>query len=264
MLNKAYFYFWIVATPSSFSILAVYALGLELRVVLREVRNGMYTPTAFVAATSLLQPPMLLLVCLCGLLPAYAIIGPWGSFPSVLLVCAANLWAFECIAQLFSLVASPISGMLQCLALWVCSLLFCGLTIQGADILWPIRAFYYLLPLKWALSTAVYQVAIHCPDYTGTIACDVGRDTFCPSRGFLCAGTPDDPLGVVCFGQNSTQIMASLHHHFPAFSERDTMRRDLAAILLIGSAFKTVYAVLLCRRCRVGVQPEPPETRESV
>jgi len=264
ILNKSFFYFWMVAIPSSYSILAVYALGIDLRMVLREVRNGMYSPMAYVVATSLLQLPMVVLVCLSGLLPSYAIIGPWASFTPVLLACSVNLWAFECIAQFFSLVASPTLGMLQCLAIWICSLLFCGLTIQGEDIVWPIRGFYYVLPLKWALSTAVYQVASACPDYEGTVECDGAHDPLCPSRGFLCEGTEEDPLGIVCFGRNSSQIMTSLHHTFPAFSVHDNLQRDVFALLLIGGTFKFAHVLFLHYRCRVGRQIEPPGCIEAL
>ena len=81
-----------------------------------------------------LQVPMVFAVCLCGLLPSYALlVGPssWGSFPLVLLVCTANLWAFECIAQFFSLVSNPLLGMLQCLSVWIWSLQFCGRTARA-------------------------------------------------------------------------------------------------------------------------------------
>ena len=81
-----------------------------------------------------LQVPMVFAVCLCGLLPSYALlVGPssWGSFPLVLLVCTANLWAFECIAQFFSLVSNPLLGMLQCLSVWIWSLQFCGRTARS-------------------------------------------------------------------------------------------------------------------------------------
>ena len=81
-----------------------------------------------------LQVPMVFAVCLCGLLPSYALlVGPssWGSFPLVLLVCTANLWAFECIAQFFSLVSNPLLGMLQCLSVWIWPLQFCGRTTRS-------------------------------------------------------------------------------------------------------------------------------------
>jgi len=261
VLSKSFFYFWMVAIPSSFSLLAVYALNLEFAHVRREVKNGMYSPMAYVLATSALQVPMVFAVCLCGLLPSYALlVGPssWGSFPLVLLVCTANLWAFECIAQFFSLVSNPLLGMLQCLSVWIWSLLFCGLTIQGRDIIWPVRLLYYALPLKWALSTAIYEVAVHCPDYEGTFECDVGDDPTCPSRGFKCESTPEDPLGVICFGRNATQIMATMNQQFPAFSTEDSSARDLSVLLLIGSVFKIGYVVILHLKCKMGRQPEPP------
>jgi len=121
-----------------------------------------------------------------------------------------------------------------------------------------VRLLYYALPLKWALSTAIYEVAVHCPDYEGTFECDVGDDPTCPSRGFKCESTPEDPLGVICFGRNATQIMATMNQQFPAFSTEDSSARDLSVLLLIGSVFKIGYVVILHLKCKMGRQPEPP------
>ncbi len=253
VLPKSFLLFWSVNIPASFSMLAVFALNLETSSVVREVKNGMYSPLAYCLVVTLIQLPIMAFITLVGMLPVYIIIGPWGSFMPVLIVCTANLWAFECIAQFFSLVPNPLVGMFQFIATWTVSLLFCGFTIRAVDIVWPLRALYYALPLQWALSSASYAFVHACPDYAGTKECAVGPD--CP-RGFYCPGTAEDPLGLFCYGRTSEQILHSLQGPFSTLSTTDTLLRDISVILAIGSTCKLAHAILLIRRCSSGTMPK--------
>merc|ERR1719174_133671 len=119
----------------------------------------MYSPTAYIIANTIVQVPFMFFLSLGAILPAFGI-GGWSfeNFGSFLIAYSASMWAFECMAQCMALIPNPILGMLNFVSAWSCAILFCGLVFRGEDCIWPLRAFYYILPLKWLFNAAAYDV----------------------------------------------------------------------------------------------------------
>merc|ERR1719378_465438 len=101
---------------------------------------------------------MMLLLALAAIgVPAYAIAAfNAASFVQFVLAYAVFLWGFECLAQLLSLVANPLLGMLTYLNLWFTAFLFAGAFLPASDVIWPFRALCYALPISWAMPVFSY------------------------------------------------------------------------------------------------------------
>jgi len=262
IMQKAFYVFWFVCVPVAFPVIAVYALNAEFVTVKKEVKDGMYGPMAYALANGLLQLPMMFAFGLCAMLPTYLILGwPWDTFLTTLALFSAHCWAFECIAQFFSLSANPLVGMLKYLNVWFISALFSGLVFRGRDVIWPLRLLYYCLPMKWFFGATAYSIMASSPPYEGTLACNstgAGAVSYCPDEGFYCPSTEEDPFGLSCYGETGPQILDSLSKTYDAISSENTVLTDLIAILAIGVFFKVNYCVYLYASCTAGRMPNPP------
>mmetsp|Transcript_10170 Transcript_10170/g.33454 ORF Transcript_10170/g.33454 Transcript_10170/m.33454 type:complete len:1546 (-) Transcript_10170:270-4907(-) len=262
IMQKAFYVFWFVCVPVAFPVIAVYALNAEFVTVKKEVKDGMYGPMAYALANGLLQLPMMFTFGLCAMLPTYLILGwPWDTFLTTLALFSAHCWAFECIAQFFSLSANPLVGMLKYLNVWFISALFSGLVFRGRDVIWPLRLLYYCLPMKWFFGATAYSIMASSPPYEGTLACNstgAGAVSYCPDEGFYCPSTEEDPFGLSCYGETGPQILDSLSKTYDAISSENTVLTDLIAILAIGVFFKVNYCVYLYASCTAGRMPNPP------
>lgn len=88
-------------------------------VVKRDIQNGMHSAYAYVVAVTFVELPYILLLALAILLPTY-IIGDWHwpSFCLNTLVMSAFIFAFEAIAQAFSLGSNPVMAIFNLIGLW--------------------------------------------------------------------------------------------------------------------------------------------------
>ena len=95
---------WVCTMPSILNLITVLALNTEYTNARAEMKNGMYSPIAYIIATTLVQVPMMGVLGLCALIPGFAVGNwPWEGFGYLLIIYAANMWCFETMAQLFSL-----------------------------------------------------------------------------------------------------------------------------------------------------------------
>lgn len=51
------------------------------------------------------------------------------------------------------------------------SLLFCGFVFRGTEVIWPFRAFYYIMPFQWFFNSAIY-LGFEFAQYDGAVECD--------------------------------------------------------------------------------------------
>ena len=112
-LQRFFLCSFLIGIPSNFALGAVLAGNLEFAAIKREVRDGQYSPLAAFVATQLLQVPMLYLIGVFSMLPVWTITDwPWEAFGVCSIIQLANLWHFEGIALLLSLVPNPLVGMM--------------------------------------------------------------------------------------------------------------------------------------------------------
>jgi len=112
LVSRMFLIMWFIGVPAMLGVVSTFALNGEVQAVRREVRDGMYHPVAYVLAHTTLQMPMMILFAISAIgVPAYAIADFNGSnFVQFTLVVALMLWAFECIAQLWSLLRNLCSA----------------------------------------------------------------------------------------------------------------------------------------------------------
>jgi hypothetical protein len=95
---------FVVGVSCNLAISVVFAGNIEFNAIKREVKDGQYSPVAQFLAGQLINIPAMACLGLAALMRLY-LIGdmPWSSFGLALLSMSANLWAFEGMGQLFSL-----------------------------------------------------------------------------------------------------------------------------------------------------------------
>jgi len=121
ILYRVFLFMWYIGVPSSLGVVAVYAFNTEFFAIKREVKDGMFSPVAYLASNMILQLPLMIILSLSVIL-----IGPycitnfhWPNFPQMLILIAAALWSFECCGQVLSVAfRNPLLGMLLYLCIW--------------------------------------------------------------------------------------------------------------------------------------------------
>jgi glucan phosphoethanolaminetransferase (alkaline phosphatase superfamily) len=78
---------------------------------------------------------------------------PWSSLGPALLPISANLWAFEGIAQLFSLTPNVLLGMMNFMFIWFVGFLFLGLFVRIPDVIRPFQLVCYMMPIGYTSQT---------------------------------------------------------------------------------------------------------------
>lgn len=264
---------WLVGVPAALGVVSTFALNGEVQAVRREVRDGMYHPVAYVLAHTSLQLPMMVFLAISAIgVPAYAIADFNASnFVQFTLVYALMLWAFECIAQLCSLLRNPLLGMLGFLNTWFASFLFCGIFLRKTDVIWPFRAFTYLLPLAWAFPSLNYFEFIDYESIGGAEACSNVTEAGC----FDVLGANGPPFRCPdlqpqqCLGLTGPQVLLSLGETYEMIDVDVNTTQEALISLAIAVGWKLLYTAWLMRQCNetavpstrgksAAATPEPP------
>jgi len=220
----------------------------------------MYSPLAFVLSNTIVQIPFMFLLSVCVLIPAFAIGGwSWTNFGTFFLAYAASMWAWECLAQCFSLQGNPVLGMLNFVSAWSAGLLFCGLIFRGEDVIWPLRIFYYVLPLKWLFNSAAYDIFTPAV-YTDAELCNPAQDPACTLMGYKCANL----TSISCFGHTGAQVLDTLQYSFATLSSKDERVLDIACILACAVFLKVLYAIGVVYSTKTTAKLHPPKHVDDV
>ena len=67
---------------------------------------------------------------------------------------------------------NPILGMLLYLMNWFIALLFSGIIFRGEDVVWPLRALYYVYPLQYLMNSLSFLV-MRDATYEGAVPCAI-------------------------------------------------------------------------------------------
>ena len=173
-LYRMFLIMWFGSCPTTMAMVAVYALNAEAKAIKREVKEGMYSPVAYVAVHTLIQLAAMLIMTLFALgIPAYTIhhFVP-SQFIPVIFVFAVQLWAWECIAQFFSLAyANPLSGMLDYLNQWFTAYLYAGTVVNTAYVVYPFKILIYIFPFHWGYNALVYLEMHTTTNWDGAVEC---------------------------------------------------------------------------------------------
>jgi len=258
---RLFYLWWVLCLPPALGLVVVFVTNVELKTVKTEVKNGMYSPLAYTLSGILVQIPFMFLLALFAIVPGFAI-GGWrfDYFGGFLLAFAACMAAWESLAQVLALIPNPILGMLSYVGSWTAGILFCGLVFRGEDCIWPLRAFYYLLPLKWLFNATAWS--IYMPTrYDDAQPCTPGSNPRCNNLGYFCANL----TSLDCFGHTGAQVLDTLHFSYDTLSSKDERAQDIAFILAFAALLKTCYAIGVVRMCRSNakLQQSGPRARTA-
>ena len=231
VLSRAWLTVWYIGVPANMGVVAVFALNAEFRSIRREIKNGMISPAAYLIAKGLLEIPIMLLFAVCALGPAAYGISNYepSGFVSVCAVWAACIYACEAVSEVLSVqFDNPLLGMMNFMGFWFSGFLYGGFLIPGKDMIWPLKIFYYILPLKYGVRSMVYAEFIDA-DWS---KCKTFADTGAPKG--------------LCFGEDGADILDNLADYgFPSASSSDTVAGDILRCLAIAAVAKVGYFVLL-------------------
>jgi len=213
--NRVVLAWYVCNMPPSLFFTVVVAQFEEMKVLQREFNEGFVRPMVYLLAYALIQLPLLFVLCACALAPVYAI-GDWpaSSLAPVLIVFLLSFFSFEGLAQLFSLEATPIIGIIQYVNVWFTAILFNGFAVRTRDVPWPLRLYNFILPLRWLNEGLYYALVRKGPNYAGALPC-VNTSNGCE---FHC---PDSTRNMPCFGITGEQISTSLSQVFDVFRLKD-------------------------------------------
>lgn len=243
--SRTFFLMFCMGIPLQFVLVSNFIYHYQWLSLKKEVKDGMYHPAAAAAASWVVQLPMMFVLATSSLVPMF-VIGDlnWISFPMALVLYACTFWAFEGLAQALSCFSNVILGLFGFLNMYFTAFLLCGMFVDPQDVVWPIRAFCYFLPMGWSLQSYMYALYHHLPDHSGTVACTPGdalpQGGVCTAQGFYCY-TDADPTGAVCYGESGDQILRSLSVQFKIFGDEGHYGRNIAFVLAFGTLCRVGY-----------------------
>jgi len=243
VLNRFWLIMWHLGVPSQLSVAACLGQNIEFTAVRREIKSGMYDFRAYFVAQLLIQIPYLfLLSTFCIAVSGYAIAN-WNvdAFLPSLLVHATFMFSFECFAQLSAvLFRHPLLGMFNVVQFWFASFLFGGFLVPEADTPWPLRAFAYISPIKYAAK------ALGNLEFKGTVW--EGAVTDASSKGFHCPATT-----VACYGATGEQILETMNGSvFRSMQVEGETLKNCCCMLAIALVFKILFYIVAVMKCYDG------------
>ena len=264
---------FLVASSTLYGLAALYAFSSQFRSVRQEINEGMYSAAPYLIATTMIQLPMMFALSLADLVPAF-FLANWelSALGNAAWIFSLYLWSFDSIAQLLSLMPNVLMGVLTYMTVWFCGFLFSGVFAATPDVVWPLRAVCYVLPIGWTLPTLTYEIFTKSPDYEGAESCDswtrfpaldpsyATARHMCAQRGFYCA---DDLAGQACYGISGCQILDSLGLSYDALGCEDQTTRNAIVVFCIGITFKLAYCVIFVLLCRNKTEAAAPLPREA-
>mmetsp|Transcript_14704 Transcript_14704/g.32159 ORF Transcript_14704/g.32159 Transcript_14704/m.32159 type:complete len:649 (-) Transcript_14704:1948-3894(-) len=254
ILPRMFFNMFILGVPSCLCVVAVYAYNIEFNAIKREVKNGMVSPVSYLLTNTLLTIPVVFIFALFGIaIGAYGMLAFNGErFGQVLLIYALQMFAYESIAQLFAVATDNfLLGMMNFMNIWFCSFLFSGLFVKLENITWPFRIFAYILPLRYAAESIVYQ-EFNYQNWNNAHLCDPSSSTEdCNTYGGsgANAGWYCDADIEPCMGSSGQQVLQSLAARFYTYTKNDNTNLNMALLLAIAVGAKIGYVVIMTIKC---------------
>ena len=267
---KMFLFMWHIGVPTALGVVAVIAYNMEHVSIKREVKQGMYSPGAYVIANTFLQIPMMFILAIVALSVGGYCVSLYHvpMYGQMVLLYACTLWTFESMAQLFAVqFPNPLLGMLQYMNLWFSAFLFCGIMVPEADVPWPMKMFCYILPLEYFLKSAMHT-DLHKTTFSGAIVdAEDPRGFSCPRNGITREMVEDKVTeshnSLACYGYYGGQVLDSVGVTYRSISSKDHFVEDLLIILAIGLFFKLMGTIMTIKSCRATMSIGKAEEKKT-
>jgi len=239
VIPRLWLLLWMVGTPCCMACIVVFGHFQDTVNMTRNVRNGIMRPFAWLIS-KLLQIPMMFLFSICSITIGGYIMCDFylPRYPIMLLIHAVTMLTFELTAELLTVISPNFAiGMLGYMAIWFADFLFSGLLIDDLDVMWPLRAICFVLPLRYGLQAMIYNEWIDS-DWSGVTYCNIDGNLTC-LEGYVCE------LGDynTCYGHTGDQVLSSMHHGFPLVTNQNTTVRNIWYMLIYCAVVKTLYVL---------------------
>lgn len=242
VFRRQFMSWWLSNVAAMFGTFPLLTQMLDMPILRREMKDGLYRPVSFILAQGLLEIPIIFLMAIAACVPAFVIGGwPFAAFGRYLASFASGIFAFDALAQLLSM-DQPVVGLVLFMGVWFTALLFMGFMIQTEEIIWPLRIFHYILPLRWQCESLSYTLFTSGTDWDGAVLCST-----CDS-GFQC---PDN-AGVGCFGVTGQHIMESFSVNYSVFQSEDRFGMCLGLVFVYYLVMKMLYFLRLSHLVKGG------------
>ena len=179
----------------------------------REIKSDMYSPLSYWIVAVLIGAAASLMLSLSALPCAYILNDlNWATFSTVWMLLAGVTFFLEGALTLAGFLGLAL-GVLVVGPIIVMGIMSNGALVPGwQHIIWPLRGFSYVLPMRQYVSAAVSIVIRESHDFTGAVvatdATSEGRAALAKNESFYCLDTANDMLS--CYGITGHQAIATL------------------------------------------------------
>jgi hypothetical protein len=214
---------WLIGAPAFMTVIVIAVYNLDLHVYRKEVRNGMYTPLAYVIAQTIVMIPGTLVLSGFAIIPSHAIVGySWSFLPQIWLAHAVTmLWA-DCVGQLLAVILPHfLMAMVAFIMVMAIALVQSGISISVASLIWPIRWVAYTNPWMYSLRTMIWYDFVDA-QFSGYENCVD-----------------------LCFGSKGREVLDNLNGLMSSISSERTVMFDFVISMSITVAVKLVQFFLM-------------------
>jgi hypothetical protein len=241
VLSRLWLILWLIGVPSAMACVLIFNHNEAIINMTRNVRNGILRPVSYLIAR-LLQLPMMILFSISSVtLGGYLMCNwSWEEYIKVVLLHSMTLLAFEVQAELLAIIFPNFAvGMLTFMGLWFVEFLFAGLLVKDEDVMWPLRALCYILPMRYGVQAIVYTEFIYT-SFDGARICEINNSTNSTCQfGFTCDRDPIYP----CYGVTGERVLESVHYTFPLISAEDRIVNSILYLLVYSLVLKVIYVL---------------------
>eukprot|EP00293_Proteomonas_sulcata_P015920 CAMPEP_0184298722 /NCGR_PEP_ID=MMETSP1049-20130417/9474_1 /TAXON_ID=77928 /ORGANISM="Proteomonas sulcata, Strain CCMP704" /LENGTH=616 /DNA_ID=CAMNT_0026608939 /DNA_START=77 /DNA_END=1927 /DNA_ORIENTATION=+ len=230
-LYRLWLILWTVGVPTNLGVIAVFVFNQEFIALKREIRDGMFSPFAYLFSNFVLQLPLMLIMGIAAIgISVYAISGFHGAhFLEYWITFSICLFVFEGMAQMLSVVFdNPLIGMLAYMGNWFNSFLFSGLVVAREDVIWPFRAFNYVMPLKFAVA------GLTKIEYNSDVTFDGAAVDLSHPKGYVCQGLDE----LLCYGYTGSQVLDTLGNSYQSLGSDTDVFIECLCMLGVAAFFK--------------------------
>ena len=219
-------------------VVAVYANNEEFKSVKKEIKNGMVSPYSYVLAKTILEIPIMFAFALCALgVPAYLVtnFAPEG-FGIMMLLWAVSIYCWEAISEVLAVsFDNPLMGVMQFMGIWFSAFLYGGFLIPGEDMVWPLKIFFYIMPIKYTVRSMVYT-DFHFSEYD---SCDKSK-----YRNELCFGEYNQKKN------DGDEVLDGIGDVYPLITSKDYSWEDVGVLLAMAVFYKAVYVGIMIMKSK--------------
>jgi len=232
VIPRIFLLVWSFGGPAFMSVVVIAVYNLDFLVYLKEVRNGLYSPAAYMLAQMSMMVPCLLTLSVFALLPLYAVVGySWQGVLGIWLAHAAVMLFSECLAQLLGVCFGHfLLGMVAYVGISFVAFLQCGAIVSVDSIVWPLRWIHYVDPWNLCLRAMVKFDFMH--------------EVF---EGYGDSGERCEGGFSLCLGRDGPDVLDTLGFALSGFSADIPAWTNIGIVVCLALALKAAQYLVIVR-----------------